>query len=93
MVADAELASSRPETDGFILATLGLINVPRSEDDLVSEQLCFGGGNPDQEIGRKRDWKERMTFSYLHSTQIGDKGRVQLILTVIIGVWQFYRLR
>lgn len=59
LVADAELASSRPETDDFILATLELINVPRGEDDLVSEKLCFRGGNPDKEIGGKRDCERK----------------------------------
>ena len=59
MVADAELAGSRPETDDFILATLELINVPSGEDDFVFEKLRFGRGNPDKEIGGKRHCKRK----------------------------------
>lgn len=74
LVAKPELASSRRSTDNLLLATLELINVPSGEDDLVLEQLCFGGGKPHKEVGGKRDWegkkekekrKGRIIVSYL----------------------------
>jgi hypothetical protein len=59
LVAEPELTSSRRATDNLLLATLELINVPSGEDDLVFKKLCFGGGNPDKEIGRKRDCERK----------------------------------
>jgi hypothetical protein len=55
LVAEPELTSSRRATDNLLLATLELIHVPSSEDDLLSEKFGFRGGNPDKEIGGKRD--------------------------------------
>jgi len=55
LVAEPELTSSRRATDNLLLATLELINIPRGEDDLVFEKFCFGGDNPYEEIGGKRD--------------------------------------
>lgn len=55
LVAEPELTSSRWATDNLLLASLELINVPSGEDDLVFKKVCFGGDNPDKEIGGKRD--------------------------------------
>ena len=53
--AEPELTTSRRAADNLLLATLELINVPSGEDNLVLEKLRFGGGNPDEEVGGKRD--------------------------------------
>jgi hypothetical protein len=64
LVAEPELTSSWWATDNFLFTSLELINVPRSEDDLVFKKFCLGRDNPDKEIGGKRDC-ERIIVSYL----------------------------
>lgn len=62
LVAEPELTSSWRATENLVLASLELIDVPRREDDLVLKEFSFGGDNPDEEVGRKRDW-ERVVIS------------------------------
>jgi|SRR3954451_5627832 hypothetical protein len=62
LVAEPELTSSRRATDNLVLASLELINVPSREDNLVLKEFSFGGDNPDEEVGGKRDW-ERVIIS------------------------------
>jgi hypothetical protein len=62
LVAEPELTSSGRATDNLVLASLELINVPSREDDLVLKEFSFGGDNPDEEVGGKRDW-ERVIIS------------------------------
>lgn len=62
LVAELELTSVRWATDNLVLASLEFINIPRREDNLVLKEVSFGGDNPDEEVGRKRDW-ERVIIS------------------------------
>ena len=76
LVAEPELTSSRRTTDNLLLATLELINVPSGEDDLAFEKFCFGGGNPDKEIGRKRDCKRKKREN--NHELLGYKDRIRI---------------
>ena len=66
LIAKPKLTSARWSTDYFLLATLELVDIPASKNDLISEEIRFGGGNPDKEIGRKRDCKETTKLATSH---------------------------
>lgn len=55
LIPDPKLPRPGRTTEDLLLARLELIDVPRGEDDLVSEELCLGRGDPDEEVSREGD--------------------------------------
>lgn len=59
---EAQPEFARPRSsipDDLLLAGLELLDVPGGKHELAVQEACFGGSEPDEEVGRERDYVVR----------------------------------